>query len=305
MAIARRAAIVTVLHGDPEVPSWLTEAAADPSWWLCLVVNDPAPGTYACLPAAELTLWNDRQRGFAANVNSACRFLPRGCEWVLFCNFDLRLDLAALQRLVQSGEACGAHVAAPTLQGADGQPTFSVGPYPRWQSELLRASIGETWLHHVLRNGLVRTRRSYQSRHAAGGSTHARLPQSQYLPWTCLAVRREALDKVGGLDERFPLYAEDVDWGFRAAAAGLTRVLVRLPDIRHAGRATRSMFADTCYEISNIRLHRKYRRWGPLLAQFCGLCIRLCLRPWRLSRPLYWGRIIKSLRTDRHVRHLS
>ncbi len=39
------------------------------------------------------------------------------------------------------------------------------------------------------------------------------------LSGSCLMVRAEALERVGPLDERFPLYAEDLDWCLRFARA--------------------------------------------------------------------------------------
>jgi GT2 family glycosyltransferase len=52
---------------------------------------------------------------------------------------------------------------------------------------------------------------------------HRDAPERGPVSWVtggCLLVRRECLDQLGGLDERFFLYYEDVDFCRRAAAAG-------------------------------------------------------------------------------------
>ena len=40
--------------------------------------------------------------------------------------------------------------------------------------------------------------------------------------WGMSVYRREAFDQVGGFDEDFWAYMEDVDWGFRAQLSGFT-----------------------------------------------------------------------------------
>lgn len=65
--------------------------------------------------------------------------------------------------------------------------------------------------------------------------------------WICgaaLMVRRDVAEKVGGLDESIFLYSEDVEWGCRMRAAGLT--VMYLPAIRilHYGGGSENQAAD-------------------------------------------------------------
>jgi len=48
-------------------------------------------------------------------------------------------------------------------------------------------------------------------------------------------VRREALEVVGGFDEAYYLYYEDVDWGLRARRAGWRTSFVRSARVLHGG----------------------------------------------------------------------
>lgn len=57
-------------------------------------------------------------------------------------------------------------------------------------------------------------------------ASSATVPAVAWLPATCLAVDLDAFERLGGFDERFFMYWEDVDFSIRAARAGL-RLTVR------------------------------------------------------------------------------
>jgi len=57
-----------------------------------------------------------------------------------------------------------------------------------------------------------------------------------------MCVRREVLEQVGGLDEQFFLYGEDLDWSYRMASAGWKLAYVPSAEIVHfKGKSTRSL----------------------------------------------------------------
>jgi N-acetylglucosaminyl-diphospho-decaprenol L-rhamnosyltransferase len=96
-----------------------------------------------------------------------------------------------------------------------------------------------------------------------------------------LAVRREALEQVGPLDERFFLYAEEKDWCYRIREAGW--------DVRHlpqltmthlgADRGRPELVAQLSY--SKLLFARKHlgrvRAMGFLLAMLAGHVVRMAL----------------------------
>ena len=49
----------------------------------------------------------------------------------------------------------------------------------------------------------------------AGGFDHDSAREAEFLMGSCLLVRREAVDAVGGFDERFFLFSEETDWCYR------------------------------------------------------------------------------------------
>ena len=60
----------------------------------------------------------------------------------------------------------------------------------------------------------------------------------QFAPWTAVLYRRTVFDKVGLLDEMFGSYYEDVDFGLRCAAAGITGEYESAAIALHEGSAT-------------------------------------------------------------------
>jgi N-acetylglucosaminyl-diphospho-decaprenol L-rhamnosyltransferase len=60
-----------------------------------------------------------------------------------------------------------------------------------------------------------------------------------WLSGSCLLVRKAAFDEVGGFDERYFMYMEDVDLGDRMGRAGWQNVYVPTAEILHdKGHAT-------------------------------------------------------------------
>ncbi len=54
----------------------------------------------------------------------------------------------------------------------------------------------------------------------------------------CICVRRKVIEEVGELDEQFPLYFEDTDWGLRMRAAGWRVVYNPVLRVIHLGGAS-------------------------------------------------------------------
>jgi GT2 family glycosyltransferase len=134
--------------------------------------------------------------GFAAGVNIALRGLASAPPaHVLLLNPDARLSSEHLVTLSCFLEEPGnARIAAvsPRLVGPDGRPQRVVWPFP---------SPWRAWVEAV---GLGR-----------------RLPaRRMFVIGAVLLLRWRAVSQVGLFDERFFLYAEEMDWQRRAAALG-------------------------------------------------------------------------------------
>ena len=70
------------------------------------------------------------------------------------------------------------------------------------------------------------------------GFDHGSRRDAEFLVGAVLLVRREALDEIGGFDERFFLYNEEVDLCYRARAAGWDVVFWPGAEFVHVGGAS-------------------------------------------------------------------
>jgi GT2 family glycosyltransferase len=172
-----------------------------------LIDNDPDPHPLRrCVRGwAGVTLrCFNRNRGFARAVNEGCR-RARG-EWLLLLNPDVRVPDEFLDRVLEAAERLAASepkvgIVGFQLRHADGSRQGSTGPFPT--------------LANVL-TGLLRPRARRRCQPVRG-------PRRQPTPWVtgcCLLVRRECWEALGGFDEDFFLYYEDVDLCRRARARG-------------------------------------------------------------------------------------
>jgi GT2 family glycosyltransferase len=131
---------------------------------------------------------------------------PAQSDWVLLLNPDVTVEDGFLDDVVTSIDKLSATeptagVVGFRMRNRDGSSQASTGPFPT----LLRTVAGLF---------LPRSRRK---------CTHRPEPVRQRVDWVtggCLLVRRDCFRQLGGLDESFFLYYEDVDFCRRAIAAG-------------------------------------------------------------------------------------
>jgi GT2 family glycosyltransferase len=154
-------------------------------------------------PEVSVRRWN-RNRGFAQAANEGFR-LSRG-SWILLLNPDITLGLDFLPGLLASihdqWEATSrAGVVGFRLNNADGTIQGSSGSFPTLFSTLARLV-------------LPRHRRKY---------TTPPTSEPAQVPWVtgcCFLVRRACVEQLGGFDESYFLYYEDVDLCRRAQMMG-------------------------------------------------------------------------------------
>ena len=172
-------------------------------------------------PGTEL-LRTGGNLGYGTAVNRAVATLPGEEEFVVVANpdvvwgpdsIDLLLDAAA--RWPQAGSL------GPLIRDPDG----SVYPSARHLPSLIRggmhAVVGFAWKANPWTKS-YRQERLEPSERPVG-----------WLSGSCLLVRRSAFDAIGGFDERYFMYMEDVDLGDRLGRAGWLNVYVPGSEILH------------------------------------------------------------------------
>ena len=159
--------------------------------------------------------------GFSRAANLGARSSDR--DVVVFVNPDGRPAVSDIEALVADvTDDPALAVSAATPVGADGRSEIGVGG---WDPRPGRALVHAAGLHKVFpRRGLF-----------ARPALHEQID----LDWTtgaCMAVRREVFEKLGGFDETFYVYNEDMAFGHRARAAGLrSRLRTDVPVLHAAG----------------------------------------------------------------------
>jgi N-acetylglucosaminyl-diphospho-decaprenol L-rhamnosyltransferase len=185
---------------------------------LLVVANPPAPETDARL------IVNERDLGFSANANQG--IAATKASFVIVANPDTEPEpgaVAALREFAADHPRAG--VVGPKLVFPDGRLQSSRRRFPTVSGTLVRRT--------PLRRVLGRTQRAHY-----GLDEEATRPvQADWLLGAFLFLRREMLDELGGFDERFRLYGEDIDLAYRAAKAGWERWYVPDAVVKHAHAA--------------------------------------------------------------------
>jgi N-acetylglucosaminyl-diphospho-decaprenol L-rhamnosyltransferase len=190
-----------------------------------VVDSDSRDNTLDSVRGLPLTLIPlERNRGFAHACNVGWR--GGGAPFVLFLNPDATIDPGSLSRLVATAKADPEiAVVAPRIVDSDGELDFSVRRFPRLRSTYAQA----LFLHRVFpaaewSDELVRDPSLYENPSTVEWASGA-----------CLLVRRSSLERLGGLDEGFFMYCEDMDLCRRARAIGLAVRLDPAACVRHEG----------------------------------------------------------------------
>lgn len=243
-------------------------------------------------PTVELVR-NIDNRGFAAANNQA--FALAGAPYILLLNSDtvilgdvLDTSVAYLKHHPGVG-AFGCRVL-----NADGsmQPTCSGFPTLR---RLLWMTLGIDRICAAMGSD------DYRLRCWARDSERA----VEVVSGCYLMVRREVIDDIGGLDERFFFFGEETDWCRRIAQAGWEVRFAPVGEIIHYGGASVKKLnakRDIMLTRALVLLHAKYGGFPAAAAAFAILAL------FNLSRALVWSLLAPLRRTacarSRHFRQV-
>ena len=159
--------------------------------------------------AAFLRTGGNLGYGTGANRGAAA---PGGAgrDLLLVCNSDVTLEPGALKALAAALDADPAlALVGPRIEDPDGSLYPSPRTFPR---------IGEALGHAFL--GLVAPRNRFTRRYRMLDWDHAGEREVDWVSGSCFLARREAWDALGGFDESYFMYVEDVDLCWRAWREG-------------------------------------------------------------------------------------
>jgi N-acetylglucosaminyl-diphospho-decaprenol L-rhamnosyltransferase len=109
--------------------------------------------------------------------------------------------------------------------------------------------------------------------------------ERDWVSGTCLLIRRSCLQEIGGFDERFGSYTEDVDLCERARSHGW-RVGTVNGAVANGLGSRDPRRAEMLMHANHALLDAKYHRWGLVAKRLAGLA-RLCVTDPRNSR--FWA----------------
>jgi GT2 family glycosyltransferase len=226
------------------------------------------------MPGVSLRRWGCN-RGFARAVNEGCR-LSRG-QWFLLLNPDMTVSERFLDEALALADKLGtdeprAGILGFQLRHSDGSRQYSAGPEP---------TLGRT----LAGLALPRCRRKYH---------RLSMARKRRVPWVtgcCLLLRRDCLKDVGGLDEDFFLYYEDVDLCRRARARGWSVWFEpALRVVHHRPLHTRGVPAHLRVITRHALLTYAVKHWAHWQSRLLAGCVRLeawvreCWAAWHGER---------------------
>jgi N-acetylglucosaminyl-diphospho-decaprenol L-rhamnosyltransferase len=172
--------------------------------------------------------------GYGTAVNRAVAQLAETPEvdddWVIVANPDVQWGPGSIDALLDAAARWPrAGALGPLIRDPDG----SVYPSARHLPSLVRggmhAVVGPIWKRNPW-TAAYRQERLEPTERPVG-----------WLSGSCLLVRRSAFGQVGGFDERYFMYMEDVDLGDRLGKAGWLSVYVPSAEVlHHKGHSTGS-----------------------------------------------------------------
>lgn len=220
--------VVVSYNSRDELRACVEPLAREPRLAVCVVDNASSDGSSEVVEDLPIRLVRGTENvGFARGSNRGWQIGT--APYVLFLNPDARIEpqsVRALAGLLDREPGVG--IAGPRIERDDGSLHFSIRRTTR-----LRSTFAQAFFLHRLAPAagwveeLVRDPAAYE-----------RQGPHEWLSGACLLVRRSLLEELGGFDERFFLYCEDMDLCVRARAAGFEVVFVPEALARHAGGAS-------------------------------------------------------------------
>ena len=174
------------------------------------------------VPRGVRVMPNERPLGFSANANRGVA--ATRAPFVVVANPDTEAAPDAVTRLAEFAQArprCG--IAGPELRDPDGRWQPSRRRFPTVTGTLVRRT--------PLR--LLFPPQERQRGHYLLDERPSAPVQADWMLGAFLLLRREMLDELGGFDDQFRLYGEDIELCYRAAKAGWERWYVPAAVVTH------------------------------------------------------------------------
>ncbi|MFN3689658.1 MAG: glycosyltransferase family 2 protein [Fimbriimonadales bacterium] len=230
---------------------------------------------------------SERNLGFSRGHNLAAR-AAQG-EYLLILNPDTEVLPGALDALVAYAERHPeVGIIGPKILNPDGSLQYSCRRFPNPVAALFR----NTPLGRLFPNN------PYTREYLMTDWDHNSTREVDWVSGAALFIRRAVFEQLGGFDEQFFMYCEDMDLCYRAWQAGYKVVYYPEPKVKHAiGRSTDQVankmiitFHRSMYRFYKKHyVHRTFVLWRPLVP--LGLALRAALFLMKNFKDALWRRL--------------
>jgi len=217
--------------------------------------------------------------GFTRGNNLGLR-AARG-RYLMLLNPDTEIIDDALPKLAAYLDAHpGVGIVGPHTLNSDGSTQSTRREFPTFVTALFES----TWLQRYAPPGVLRR---YTLSDRPDDGTY----DVGWMQGSALMARREVYEQIGGLDEGYIMYSEEMDWCHRARDAGWRRVYVGAARIvHHGGKSSDQVVArrHIYFQQSKVRYFRKFH--GRLAGEALRVYL-LALYAWQLGLEWLKGRL--------------
>lgn len=231
----------------------------------------------ACAEFSATLLELGENHGYGGAINRAVATLDAGVRAVLITNPDVIFAPRAITGLGDALEARPtAGAVGPRVLNSDGSVYPSARRLPSLRTGIGHAVFGKAWPTNP-----------WTARYLSDVSESDADREAGWLSGSCLMVRRAAFDQIEGFDDKFFMYFEDVDLGYRLGRAGWKNMYIPGAVVTHTGAHSTSTESGRMIEAHHHSayryLARKYQGWylAPLR---WSLGAGLHVRSWWLTR---------------------
>ena len=160
--------------------------------------------------------------GYGGGINRAVAELGTDVDFIVIANPDVEWSPGAIDELVAAAARWPRSGAlGPLIYEPDGSVYPSARSVPSLVSGTGHALLGTVWKSNP-----------WTAAYRADDVAPSERPVG-WLSGSCLLVRREAFEAIGGFDERYFMYMEDVDLGDRLGKAGWLNLYVPGAEVTH------------------------------------------------------------------------
>lgn len=221
---------------------------------------------------------NAENVGFTRGNNQALAVAQGRYLFLLNPDTELRPGaLAALVSYMQANPRAG--ILGPRLVYGDGSLQSSRRRFPTLATAFVESTRLQQWFP---RNRVL-------ARYYMLDTPDDATQPVDWINGSAMFVRRAVYDTVGGLDERFFMYSEELDWCYRAKGAGWQIVYLPGAQVTHyEGKSSEQAVArrDIYFHSSKIHFFEKYR--GPFVAGVLRVYLLLMFAFQLVEEGLKW-----------------